>query len=63
MLRHDVMWLQEAVRKMMGVTAGSLLAIELEYLSNQQIQLPALDRFDGLNEACAACKCATGIAC
>ena len=44
---------QVAVRNMTSVTAGSILATELEYLSNQQSELPALDHFDCLNEACA----------
>lgn len=44
--------------ELMEVAASSILATELEFLRNQQSQLPVLDKFDSMNAACAQCSCA-----
>lgn len=49
---------QAEVDQLMEVAATSILATELEFLGNQQIQLPILDKFDSMNAACAQCSCA-----
>ncbi len=50
--------MQAEVEKLMEVAASSILATELEFLGNQQSQLPVLDKFDSMNAACAQCNCA-----
>lgn len=42
---------------LLEVRQGSILETELEFLRNQQRELPALERFDTLNAECSNCAC------